>query len=73
MHSYLMFAFHFFTFLSIFLVVVLHIFFSFGRQIKWSLVTLDRWLSYKVTTVWEFAWADSALIVLDAWVISYRC
>ena len=26
---------------------------------------LDRWSSNKVTTVWEFAWADSALVFLD--------
>ena len=26
---------------------------------------LDTWSSNKVTTVWEFAWADSALVVLD--------
>ena len=46
--------------------------FLFGRQKKkWSLVTLDRWLSYTVTTVWEFAWADSALAVLNEWP-SYR-
>ena len=46
-------------------------FFSFGKQKKWSLVTLDRWLSYTVTTVWELAWAYSALVVLDE-LSSYR-
>ena len=30
-------------------------FFSFGRPNKWSLVALDRWSSYVVTTEWEFA------------------
>ena len=40
-------------------------YFSFGRQKKWSLVTLDRWLSYTVTIVREFAWAYSELVVLD--------
>ena len=43
------------------------VFFSFGRQEKWSLVVLDRWLSYTATIVWEFAWADSALVVLHEW------
>ena len=32
---------------------------------------LDRWSSYAVMIVWEFAWADSALFVLDKW-LSYR-
>ena len=43
-------------------------FFSFGGQKKWSLVALDRWSSYTITTVWELAWADSALVVLDDWL-----
>ena len=43
------------------------VFFSFGRQKKWSLVAFDRLLSSTVTLVWEFALADSALIVLDEW------
>ena len=41
------------------------VFFSFRRQKKWLLVALGRWSS------WTFAWADSALIVLDEWS-SYR-
>ena len=45
--------------------------FSFGRQKKWLLVVLDTWTSYTVTIAWEFAWADSALAVLDEWS-SYR-
>ena len=32
---------------------------------------LDRWSSYTVTIVWEFAWADSELVVFDGW-LSYR-
>ena len=32
---------------------------------------LDRWSSYTVTIVWEFAWADSGLVVFDEW-LSYR-
>ena len=32
---------------------------------------LDSWLSYTVTIVWEFAWVDSALVVLGEW-LSYR-
>ena len=28
---------------------------------------LDRWSSYTVMIVWGFAWADSALVVLDKW------
>ena len=41
------------------------------RLNKWSLVKLDRWLSYRVTTIWDFAWVDSALVVLDE-LSSYR-
>ena len=29
--------------------------------------TLDRCSSYTVMIVWEFAWADSALVILDKW------
>ena len=32
---------------------------------KLLLVTLDKWLSYPVTIVWELALADSALVVLN--------
>ena len=47
-----------------FVVVVLNRFFFFiVRQKRWSLVALNRWLSYKVTIVWKFAWVDSALVV----------
>ena len=46
-------------------------FFSFGRQKKWLLVLLGRWSPYTVTIAWEFAWADSALVVLHKWS-SYR-
>ena len=28
---------------------------------------LDRWSSYTVMIVSEFAWVDSALVVLDEW------
>ena len=41
------------------------------RLKKLSLVKLDRWSSYRVTAVWKFAWADSALVVLDE-LSSYR-
>ena len=34
---------------------------------KWSLFALDRWLSYTVTIAWEFALADSPLVVLWRW------
>ena len=67
---FLMFASHFFAGES-FLVVVLDKFFSFGRQKKWSLVALNRWLSYTVTIAREFAWVDSGSVVLDEWS-SYR-
>ena len=53
-----MFVSHFFS-RKRFVVVVLERFFSFKGQKKWSLVTLDF--------VVEFAWADSALVVLDEW------
>ena len=32
---------------------------------------LDRWVLYTVMFVWEFAVADSALVVLEEWS-SYR-
>ena len=51
--------------------VLERVFFSFGKQKKQSLVMLDRGSSYTVTNVWEFAWADSALVVLDEWLL-YR-
>ena len=50
-------------------MVVLDRVFSFGKQQKQSLVVSDR--SYTVTVVWEFAWAGSALVILDEW-LSYR-
>ena len=46
-------------------MVVLDGQFLFWRRKKWSLVALDRWLSYTVMIVGEFAWADSELVVLD--------
>ena len=55
----------------LFLLVLFLGSFLFGTQRKWSLVMLDRWSSYAVTIVWEFAWADSALVVSDKWP-SYR-
>ena len=63
MHCRHMFFSHFFTGWS-FAMVVLDSFFSFGRQKKWLLVVIDRWSSYTITIVWEFAWADSAVVVL---------
>ena len=42
-------------------------FFTFGRQRKWLLVALERWSFYSVAIVWELAWADSALVILDKW------
>ena len=48
------------------MVVLDKSFFMWGTK-KWSLVALDRWSSYTVTLVWEFAWADSASVVLDKW------
>ena len=47
------------------------IFFSFRGQKKWLLVALDRWSSYTVTIVWELAWVDSAMVILDKW-LTYR-
>ena len=38
---------------------------------EWLLVALDRWSSYTITIVWEFAWVDSALVALAKWS-SYR-
>ena len=49
-------------------MVVLDGQFLFWRRKKWSLVALDRWLSYTVTIVREFAWADSELVVLQWWL-----
>ena len=45
-------------------------FFIWGTK-KWLLVALDRSLSDAGTIVWEFAWADSALVVLNKW-LSHR-
>ena len=42
-------------------------FFSFASQKKWLLIAIDRWFSCTVTTVWEFAWVDSALLILQRW------
>ena len=53
------------------MVILSRVFFSFGGFKKLLLVALDRWSSYTVTIVWEFAWADSALVVLGDW-LSYR-
>ena len=50
---------------------VLYRFLFIWRLKKWPLVKLDRWSSYRVTAVWKFAWADSALVVLDE-LSSYR-
>ena len=35
-------------------------------------ITLDRRLTYTVVIVWELAWVDSTLVILDKW-LSYRC
>ena len=51
-------------------MVVLDRFFFLWESKKWSLVALVR-SSYTVTIVWESAWVDSALAVLDEWS-SYR-
>ena len=45
------------------------VFFFIWETKKWSLVTLDRWLSYTVTVVWGFALTDLSL-VLDKWLPS---
>ena len=42
--------------------------FHLGDKKKWLLVVSDRWQSYTVTVIWEFAWVDSALVVLDEWL-----
>ena len=52
-------------------MVVLDGYFFIWETKKWSLVALDTWSSYTVMIVWEFAWADSASVVLDEWP-SYR-
>ena len=39
-------------------------FLHFEDQNKWSLVTLDRCLSYTVETVSELSWTDQTLVVL---------
>ena len=46
------------------------VFFIWGTK-KWSLVALDKWSSYTVTTVWELTWTNSALVVLGE-CSSYR-
>ena len=49
---------------SRFVVIVVDNFVLFGTQKKWSLVVLDMWSPYAVRIVWEFAWVNSALVVL---------
>ena len=49
------------------MVVLDRFFFHLGDKKKWSLVVLDRWSSYTVTIIWEFARADPVLVVLDEW------
>ena len=49
------------------MVVLDRIFFIWETK-KWYLVALDRWLSYTVMIIWEFAWADSVLVILDKWL-----
>ena len=49
------------------MAVLDRVFFRLGGQNKWSLVMLDICSSYTVTVVWKFAWANSALVVLDEW------
>ena len=44
------------------------LFFVWETKKKWSLVALDWWLSYSVTIVREFAWADTELVVLQWWL-----
>ena len=41
------------------------VFFSFGAQIKWLLVTLGRWLSYILSNVRNLTLVDSTLVILD--------
>ena len=55
----------FLMFVSHFLVVVLGRLFFVRKTKKRLLAALDRWLSYTVTIVGEFAWTDSALVVFD--------
>ena len=43
------------------------VFFHLENKKKWLFVALGKWSSYTVTIVWKFAWADSALVVLDDW------
>ena len=42
-------------------VLVLDRFLFIWETKTWSLVVLDRWLSYKETNLCEFAWADFTL------------
>ena len=34
---------------------------------------LGIWSSYAVSIVWKFAWADSALVILDEWSFYKGC
>ena len=46
-------------------------FFFIWETKKWLLVALDRWSTYTVESVGEFAIVDSVLVLLDEW-LSYR-
>ena len=52
------------------LVVVLFKLFSIWEREQRLQVMLDRWLSYTVTILREFAWTDSALVVFDCNTLS---
>ena len=53
------------------MVVLNSFFFIWGGGAKKVVVGHVRWSSCTVTIVWELAFADSTLIVLDKW-LSYR-
>ena len=63
--------FPFLRWIKIGMVVLDRFSFIWETKKKWSLFALDRWSSYTVTIVWEFAWVGSLLVVLDEW-LSYR-
>ena len=59
-----MFVSHFFVGQSFVVVVLDRFFFNLGDK-KWSLVALGSWSFYAVMIAWEFACADTALVISD--------
>ena len=74
MHCFTLFFMHCFLFFSgysLLVVVIDRFFLHLGNKKIGRMVTLDKWSSYTVIILWEFAWADRVLVVLGDW-LSHR-